>query len=117
MEPPFLVQAVDVEEEPSSKQSYFRHRGQGMKEEMNKDTFEGMDRRSFLRGMTLGTAATFVVPAAATGQSGEKAVQMESGEKIDTLCHRSIRMNCLRRPNHLTTLKQTGTSRRSLTWM
>ena len=58
-----------------------------MKKGIKHKEFEGMDRRSFLKGMTLGAAASFVVPAAVTAQSGSKAVQKESGEKIDMFCH------------------------------
>jgi uncharacterized protein len=58
-----------------------------MKKRIRNDGPEGMDRRSFLKGVTLGAAATLVVPAAVRAQSGSKAVQKESGEKIDMFCH------------------------------
>jgi uncharacterized protein len=48
---------------------------------------EGIDRRSFLKGVALGAGAALVAPVAASAQTGARAVQKVSGEKIDVFCH------------------------------
>ncbi|HVN22880.1 MAG TPA: amidohydrolase family protein [Syntrophorhabdales bacterium] len=58
-----------------------------MKKENKNKKPEGMDRRSFLKGMALGAGAALVLPATASAQSGTRPVQEGSEEKIDMFCH------------------------------
>lgn len=52
-----------------------------------KNQSPGMDRRTFLKGVSVGAAATFAVPAVLSAQSEPKAVRKDVFEKIDIFCH------------------------------
>lgn len=54
---------------------------------MKKEKVQGMERRSFLKGVTAAAVATIVAPAAGSAQSTPGAGQNYSGEKIDMFCH------------------------------
>ncbi|MFC1868962.1 amidohydrolase family protein [Thermodesulfobacteriota bacterium] len=54
---------------------------------MKKNDSQGMDRRTFIKSVGLGAAATLGAPAVVAAQSGKKTAQMGSAEKIDIFPH------------------------------
>src|SRR3972149_4964240 len=46
-----------------------------------------MDRRTFLKGMTLGTTATMALSTVLPAQSESRTVKKDFAEKIDMFCH------------------------------
>jgi hypothetical protein len=53
---------------------------------MEKDTTQGIDRRTFIKATGVG-AATLAIPTIMSAQAAPKAVQKSPEEKIDIFCH------------------------------
>jgi predicted TIM-barrel fold metal-dependent hydrolase len=54
---------------------------------MKNNQFQQMDRRTFLKGMTLGTTATLALSTVLPAQSESRTVKKDFAEKIDMFCH------------------------------
>jgi predicted TIM-barrel fold metal-dependent hydrolase len=59
----------------------------GGRKKMKKNQFQRLDRRTFLKGMSLGAASTFAVPAVLSARSEPRTIEKDFTEKIDMFCH------------------------------